>query len=683
MMDQAKRIIEKCDGLPLAIVNICASLASRPATAIEWRKMSDHIGAELDMNPSLHEINKMIILSYKGLPFDLKSCFLYMSIFPEGYNIRRRRLVRRWVAEGYSVEKHNLAADDIGETQFTNLFSRGMIQLSSSSGKASFCRVSNLMHEISMSKSKEENLICLLDDSGTNLKSRDKVRHLVVSSTWNRDKKNALKRIMDLSRVRSLTVFGKWQRCLMSSKMRVLRVLDLEDTEGLRDKDIEPIGKLRHLRYLSLRGSQGIFHIPESFGNLLNLETLDVRGTLVTKVPSAIVRLQKLSYLRAGFKPSTEEDTSIDIGTFLVTMFMLLFHKFCACTSRGSTDAESKGAMNNICPLLGFIASVLLRGLDPFGVKVPRNMGEWKNIHTLGVVNVARGETVIQELKNMTKLRKLGVSGINKKNGKDLSNAISDLSYLESLSLRSGGENIPKENTRSEGKAVPKEKNTTPSEEVTGSEENTRSEMDSSSEIARSQGSSYLDVILKKKDSFGDSELQTDLYVCLEGLVPPPRNLQSLKLYGYLKKLPQWMSDDQLKNLTKLNLRSTRLEYKQAMDVLEKLPKLVMLRLWRDSLVTKDGNTVFQFRSGAFKTLTVLEISEHNDLVSVEFKKGATTMLEVLKIVSCDNLEKGGVHGLSDLHSIKEVLLKGAFYEDFKKNLRRQAAKFKLIIQNL
>ena len=185
MMDQAKRIVEKCDRLPLAIVNICASLASRPATAIEWRKMSDHIGAELDMNPSLQEINKMIILSYKGLPFDLKSCFLYMSIFPGGYNIRRRRLVRRWVAEGYSLEKHNLAADDIGETQFKNLISRGMIQqLSSCSEKVSFCRVNNLMHEISMSKSKEENLICLLDDSGTNLKSRDKVRHLVVTSTW-------------------------------------------------------------------------------------------------------------------------------------------------------------------------------------------------------------------------------------------------------------------------------------------------------------------------------------------------------------------------------------------------------------------------------------------------------------------------------------------------------------------
>jgi len=160
----------------------------------------------------------------------------------------------------------------------------------------------------------------------------------------------------------------------------------------------------------------------------------------VTKVPSAISKLQKLSYLRAGFKPSKEEDTSIGIGKFLVTMFMLLFHKFYACTSRGSTDAERKGAMNNIGPLLCFIARVLLRGLDPFGVKVPRSMGEWKNMHTLGVVNVARGETVIQELKNMTKLRKLGVSGINKKNCKDLSNAISDLSYLESLSLRSGGE---------------------------------------------------------------------------------------------------------------------------------------------------------------------------------------------------------------------------------------------------
>lgn len=584
MRDQANRIIRKCDGLPLAIVNICASLASRPATAIEWMKLSDHIGAELDMNPSLQEINEMIILSYKGLPFDLKSCFLYLSNFPEGFNIRRRRLVRQWIAEGYSLEKHNLAADDIGETQFTKLINRSMIQPSSSSGKVSFYRVNNLMHEISMSKSKEEGLICLLDDSGSDLNSRDKVRHLVVSSTWTRDKKNALKKIMDLSRVRSLTVFGKWQRCLISSKMRVLRVLDLEDTEGLKDKDIEPIGKLCHLRYLSLRGSQGIFHIPESFGNLSNLETLDVRGTLVTKVPSATLRLQKLSYLRAGFIPSKEEDTSIGIRKFLLIVFMVLFHKCCACASMGSTDAESKGTMNNIGPLVGFMARVLLRGLDPFGVEVPRMIGEWKNMHTLGVVNVARGETVIQELKKITKLRKLGITGINKKNGKDVGNAISDLSYLESVSLRSSGETVPKE----KGKAFQKEN--TRLKKVTGSEENGRSEVDSSSEITRSQGDSSLDVVLKRNDSVDDSEVQTDLYVCLNGVFRPPRNLQSLKLYGNLNKLPQWMKDDQLKNLTKLNLRSTRLEYNQAMDFLEKLPKLAILCLWRDSLVTRWQN---------------------------------------------------------------------------------------------
>lgn len=80
----------------------------------------------------------------------------------------------------------------------------------------------------------------------------------------------------------------------------------------------------------------------------------------------------------------------------------------------------------------------------------------------------------------------------------------------------------------------------------------------------------------------------------------------------------------------------------------------------------------------------MLEISDYEDLISVEFKEGAMAMLEVLRIVSCDELDKDGVHGLLNLPKIKEVLLKGAFKKDFKMDLSNLAAnKFKLTIQDL
>jgi hypothetical protein len=622
MMEQAERIIIKCGHLPLAIVTICGFLASRPASTMEWRKLNEHIGVELEINSSLERINKMVISSYNGLPFHLKACFLYLSIFPEGHNLRRRRLVRRWIAEGYSSKMLSLAAEEVGEKHFRDLLNRSMIQTSketaSNGEKVNLYQVNNLMRAISISKTTEEKLVCTLDDSNTNPNSRDKIRHLVVSSRCSRDKNNALVRMMDLSRIRSLTVFGEWRKHLVSSKMRLLRVLDLEDTTGLRDKDLIPIGKLRHLKFLSLRGSQGIFHLPRSFSKLLNLETLDIRGTLVTTLPGAIVKLQKLSYLRAGYIPSDEGDQSINFAEFRVTILELLSQLCGSYRTKRSVDKEQMGVLNNFGPTIGFIRSVLLKGLDPHGVKVPKRIGKMKILHTLGVVNVARGKSVIKELKTLTKLRKLGVTGINKKNGEDFCSAVQALSHLESLSVRSEG--------------------------------------------------------------------KTGLEGCLDNLSSPPKNLQSVKLYGHIAKLPTWINPEKLRNLSKLSLRSTHLEQDGALRDLAKLPKLAILCLWRDSFKKCEGATgeedplSLKFGPGTFPQLNRLQIADLDQLQWVVFENTAMAELEILQVDKCARLDEGGFSGTEFLPKLKEVRVRGKYKDAFKGKLQEQVTKTTLIL---
>ena len=83
LVEQTELILRKCGRLPLAIVTIGGFLASQPKTSLEWRKLNDHISAELEMNPELGTIRTVLMRSYDGLPYYLKSCFLYMPIFPE------------------------------------------------------------------------------------------------------------------------------------------------------------------------------------------------------------------------------------------------------------------------------------------------------------------------------------------------------------------------------------------------------------------------------------------------------------------------------------------------------------------------------------------------------------------------------------------------------------------------
>jgi hypothetical protein len=63
-----------------------------------------------------------------------------------------------------------------------------------------------------------------------------------------------------------------------------------------------------------------------------------------------------------------------------------------------------------------------------------------KALRTLGTVNIARqGKAIMHDIKRLTQLHKLGVTGVKKQNGQELCSAIVCLSRLESLLIRSEG----------------------------------------------------------------------------------------------------------------------------------------------------------------------------------------------------------------------------------------------------
>ncbi|CAM0949847.1 unnamed protein product [Alopecurus aequalis] len=162
LVEQANLILKKCDGLPLAIVTIGGFLANQPKSGLVWTKLNDHISAELEINPELGRIAAVLNKSYDGLPYRLKSCMLYFSIFPQDDKVSRRRLVRRWTAEGYSREVRGKSAEEIAESYFMELISRSMIlpsqeSIHSRTGVDS-CQVHDLIREIGISKSMEDNL---------------------------------------------------------------------------------------------------------------------------------------------------------------------------------------------------------------------------------------------------------------------------------------------------------------------------------------------------------------------------------------------------------------------------------------------------------------------------------------------------------------------------------------------
>ncbi|VAH96310.1 unnamed protein product [Triticum turgidum subsp. durum] len=106
LKEVSNKILKKCGGLPLAIISISGLLANRPAIKEEWEKVKRSIGTALEKTNSLEGMSSILSLSYNDLAPHLKTCLLYLSLFPEDHLIYRDRLVRRWIAEGFISEEH-------------------------------------------------------------------------------------------------------------------------------------------------------------------------------------------------------------------------------------------------------------------------------------------------------------------------------------------------------------------------------------------------------------------------------------------------------------------------------------------------------------------------------------------------------------------------------------------------
>ena len=97
LMKVSSDILKKCGGLPLAIISIAGLLANRRQTVEVWVNTLKSISAAVDKDSPIDKMKRILLLSYFDLPPHLKSCLLYLSVFPEDYYIDCRELILLWV----------------------------------------------------------------------------------------------------------------------------------------------------------------------------------------------------------------------------------------------------------------------------------------------------------------------------------------------------------------------------------------------------------------------------------------------------------------------------------------------------------------------------------------------------------------------------------------------------------
>jgi len=290
------KILKKCAGLPLVIVCISSILATKGKEATEWEKVYDSLGS--GSNDGLSWLWQAFEVSYDDLPQHLKVCLLYLSAFREDYAIRRDRLTRRWITEGFVDEKPGMSMQEVADNNFTELIDRNMIQAVDVDcfGEIHACKIHDVMFDLITKKSSEENFVTFIHGKSTSTQ-RQFVRRLSLDYGTTTDDLDLTN--FNVTHVRSLTIYGNINKLDSVPLGRYLRMLDFECCEGVNSRHLKDIGELILLKYLSLK-STWISELPRQIGDLKCLETLDLTQTNIRELPVEVTRLQRLVHLLAG-----------------------------------------------------------------------------------------------------------------------------------------------------------------------------------------------------------------------------------------------------------------------------------------------------------------------------------------------------------------------------------------------
>nr|ACP30620.1 disease resistance protein [Brassica rapa subsp. pekinensis] len=308
----AKKISEKCHGLPLAL-NVIGKAMSCKEDVHEWRHANDVLKSSSREFPGMEEnILSVLKFSYDGLEDDkMKSCFLYCSLFPEDYEIKKEELIEYWINEGFINGKR----DEDGSNNKGHVIIGSLVRAH------------------------------LLMESETTVKMHDVLREMALwigSTSEKEEEKQCVKSGVKLSCIPDDINWSVSRRIsLMSNQIEKISCCPKcpnLSTLFLRDNDLKGIpGKffqfMPSLVVLDLSRNRSLRDLPEEICSLTSLQYLNLSYTRISSLSVGLKGLRKLISLDLEFTKLKSID---GIGTSLPNLQVLKLYR-----SRQYIDARS------------------------------------------------------------------------------------------------------------------------------------------------------------------------------------------------------------------------------------------------------------------------------------------------------------------------------------------------------
>lgn len=296
-----KEIVQKCNGLPLAIKAIGGMLLYK-SHYHEWKRIADNFRDELGENDDT--VMPSLQLSYDELPPYLKSCFLSFSLYPEDCVVTKEQLVHWWIGEGFVPLRSGRPSTEAGEDCFSGLTNRCLVEVveKTYNGTIHTCKIHDMVRELVIKMAENDAFFkdncrgCRHFGIDTKMDPKQLVANHKLRALLSTTKTGEVNKI-------SSSIANKFSEC------KYLRVLDLCKSifEMSLTSLLSHIGFLQHLTYLSLSNTHPLTQLPPSLENLKNLEILNVSYSQNLKVlPPYLTKFKKLRVLDVSHCGSLE-----------------------------------------------------------------------------------------------------------------------------------------------------------------------------------------------------------------------------------------------------------------------------------------------------------------------------------------------------------------------------------------
>ncbi|XP_019151883.1 PREDICTED: putative late blight resistance protein homolog R1A-10 [Ipomoea nil] len=324
-----RRVVEKCKGLPLAII-VVAGLFSKLKTLDEWKNTANALSSSSKTTLDDEECLKVLSLSYNHLPHNLKACFLYLGVFPEDHDINANQLARLWLAEGLVKAFENESFDEVAKRYVQELMDRNLIILSKLSccgRKIKSFTMHDLLHAFCMREAQNENLLHVVKNENSSYFPQNGFRWVSIQYV---DFNMSTIPHYTWKSYRSFFSFLWGESVSNFRNGNLLRVLFHYDASVKLQNSVDTV----HLRFLrvgneiELSRTRGFLkpRCRESVGlsRSWNLQTLDCDGRQTNACIRNLAYLENLEGLRFSWCSWFDRHTPINIDIILLKNLRML-----------------------------------------------------------------------------------------------------------------------------------------------------------------------------------------------------------------------------------------------------------------------------------------------------------------------------------------------------------------------